>query len=244
MTLLEARSLGKMFGGLCAVADVSLDLPRGQIRAIIGPNGAGKSTLVGLISGRVRPSAGRIVLEGRDITALPAWQRVRLGVAYTFQITSVFGNLSCHDNVALAAQRSTMSGIAGRLRAHDGALRDRAAAALARVGLDDAADRRAATLPYGHQRLLEVAMGLALAPKLLIMDEPTQGLAEDEIDRYCRLVREIAGATTILLIEHNMAVVMALADVITVLDQGRVIAEGTPETIRADPAVRQAYLGT
>ncbi|MEX2649638.1 MAG: ABC transporter ATP-binding protein [Alphaproteobacteria bacterium] len=244
MTLLEARSLTKMFGGLRAVADVSFDLSRGQIRAIIGPNGAGKSTLVGLISGRVPPSAGRIVLEGRDVTELPAWRRVRLGIAYTFQITSVFGNLNCHDNVALAAQRSTMSGIGGRLRPNAEALRALAAAALARVGLDDAMDRRAATLPYGHQRLLEVAMGLALAPKLLIMDEPTQGLSEDEIDRYCRLVREIAGATTILLIEHNMAVVMALADVITVLDQGRVLAEGTPEAIRADPAVREAYLGT
>ncbi|MGH6720244.1 MAG: ABC transporter ATP-binding protein [Alphaproteobacteria bacterium] len=243
MTLLATEQLGKTFGGVTAVDGVTFALPKSEVRAIIGPNGAGKSTLVGLISGRLAPSAGRIRFDGHDITRLPAWRRVRLGIAYTFQITSVFHHLTCHDNVALAVQRATMTGL-GRLRTDAPGLRRRCAAVLDRVGLAPALDRPAATLAYGHQRLLEVAMGLALAPKLLIMDEPTQGLADEEIDRACALVRELARDTTVLLVEHNMAVVMALADTITVLDRGRILAEGPPAAIRADPAVRGAYLGT
>jgi branched-chain amino acid transport system ATP-binding protein len=234
VTLLEAQGLGKMFGGLAAVDGVTLEVAKGHVHAIIGPNGAGKSTLVGLISGRLAPSSGTVLFEGRDITALPAWRRVRLGIAYTFQITSVFGDLTCADNVALAAQRDH-----GDARA----LRDRVEATLGRVGLGDAIDRRAAMLAYGHQRLLEVAMGLALSPKLLIMDEPTQGLSDAEIERFCALVRSIAAEATVVLIEHNMGVVMALADRITVLDRGGVLAEGPPATIVADPAVQRAYLG-
>jgi branched-chain amino acid transport system ATP-binding protein len=241
VTLLATEALGKNFGGVVAVDGVSISVPKSQVRAIIGPNGAGKSTLVGLISGRLAPSAGRIRFDDRDITRLPAWRRVRLGIAYTFQITSVFHRLTCHDNVALAVQRA--AGL-GRIRTNAPALRRRCAAVLDRVGLGAALDRPAATLAYGHQRLLEVAMGLALAPKLLIMDEPTQGLADDEIQRTCDLVRELARDTTVLLVEHNMAVVMALADTITVMDRGRILAEGPPAAIRADAAVRAAYLGT
>ncbi|MBM3583127.1 MAG: ABC transporter ATP-binding protein [Alphaproteobacteria bacterium] len=232
MTLLATRGLGKSFGGLEAVRGVSLDVAEGEVRAIIGPNGAGKSTLVGMVAGRTRPSAGTIAFAGRDVTALPAWRRVRLGIAYTFQITSVFSGLTCRDNVALAAQH-------GDRRDRD----ERIAVALRRVGLADAVARTASALSYGHRRLLEVAMGLALAPRLLIMDEPTQGLAEGEIDGLCRLVRALRTETTVLLIEHNMAVVMALADRITVLDRGAVLAEGPPAAVRADAAVRAAYLG-
>ena len=229
--LLEARGLTRRFGGLTAVDAVDLDLSPGEVHALIGPNGAGKTTLVSLISGRLLPDEGTIRFENTDITRLPAHARVRLGIAYTFQITAIFPRLSVFDNVALAAQRSAP---------------DRAAAthaALARVGLDAHAGRLAGTLAYGHQRLLEVAMGLALAPKLLILDEPTQGLARSEIAAFKSLVRSIAATATVLLIEHDMDVVMDLATRITVLDAGRRLATGTPTQVRADPAVQTAYLG-
>ena len=232
MTLLEARGLSRAFGGLRAVEDVDFELDAGEVHALIGPNGAGKTTFVSLIAGRLLPDSGTIRFDGRDITRLPAHVRVRLGIAYTFQITAIYPRLSVFDNVALAVQRDPA--------AH---LRDATLAALARVGLDGRAERTAGTLAYGHQRLLEVAMGLALSPKLLILDEPTQGLAEGEIDGFKALVREIAATATVLLIEHNMDVVMDLADRITVLNFGATLATGTPAAIRADPAVQAAYLG-
>jgi branched-chain amino acid transport system ATP-binding protein len=239
LSLLSARGLSRDFGGLRAVDSVDLELEAGEIRAIIGPNGAGKTTLVSLLCGRLRPTAGTIAFEGRDITRLPAHARVALGIAYTFQITSVFPRLSLFDNVALAVQRSqSLDGRQGRQ-----ALRAATLAALDRVGLGDMAKTVAGSLSYGHQRLLEVAMGLALAPKLLILDEPTQGLAEGEIESFVALIREVANEATVLLIEHNMDVVMALASTITVLDMGKVLAEGTPAEIRADAAVQRAYLG-
>ena len=237
VTLLATEGLGRSFGGLRAVEDVSFALPAGEIRAIIGPNGAGKSTFVNLVCGRVRADSGRILFAGEDITRMPAHRRVQLGIAYTFQITSVYGNLPAFDNVALAAQSRSRGG-------GEGDIRRQVAAALARVGLAERADTRAADLAYGHQRLLEVAMGLALRPRLLILDEPTQGLSDAEIDNFCALIRDVAADATVLLIEHNMAVVMALADSITVMSQGRILAEGAPAAIRADPAVQQAYLGT
>jgi branched-chain amino acid transport system ATP-binding protein len=239
LSLLSARGLSRDFGGLRAVDSVDLELEAGEIRAIIGPNGAGKTTLVSLLCGRLRPTAGTIAFEGRDITRLPAHARVALGIAYTFQITSVFPRLSLFDNVALAVQRrQSLDGRQGRQ-----ALRAATLAALDRVGLGDMAKTVAGSLSYGHQRLLEVAMGLALAPKLLILDEPTQGLAEGEIESFVALSREVANEATVLLIEHNMDVVMALASTITVLDMGKVLAEGTPAEIRADAAVQRAYLG-
>ena len=231
--LLQLRGLGRDFDGLRAVDAVDLDLAAGEIRALIGPNGAGKTTLVGLIAGRLAPSRGRVVFEGRDITHLPAHKRMRLGMAYTFQITSVFAGLSVAENVALAARR----------QASGAALERAVAEALGRVGLADRAEVVAGDLAYGHQRLLEIAMGIAQRPRLLILDEPTQGLAEGEIAGFERLVRDLAGEVTILLIEHNMAVVMALADRITVMDMGRVLAEGSPAEIHADPAVQASYLG-
>jgi branched-chain amino acid transport system ATP-binding protein len=242
VTLLETRGLGRRFGGLAAVDDVDFALPAGQIRAIIGPNGAGKTTFVSLVCGRIAPTSGRIVFAGEDITALPAHLRVARGIAYTFQITSVFGNLTVFDNVALAVQNAMQrAGGWGPLDPID--LEARTLEAFRRVGLADRRSAKAAELAYGHQRLLEVAMGLALAPKLLILDEPTQGLSDSEIAGFCDLVRAIAREATVLLIEHNMDVVMQLAEMITVMDRGRILAEGAPAEIRADAAVQRAYLG-
>jgi branched-chain amino acid transport system ATP-binding protein len=243
LTLLSAVGLSRHFGGLRAVDNVSFDLAPGEVRAIIGPNGAGKSTFVGLICGRIPPTAGRIVFEGRDITDLPAHRRVGLGIAYTFQITSIFGNLTVLDNVALAVQSSLGRSGGSILRLDAREMQRRVGAALDRVGLAERRDAKASTLAYGHQRLLEVAMGLALAPKLLILDEPTQGLSDAEIAGFCELTRAIAREATVLLIEHNMDVVMELAQRITVMNNGAILSEGTPDEIRADAAVQRAYLG-
>jgi branched-chain amino acid transport system ATP-binding protein len=238
LSLLETRGLGRHFGGLSAVEGVDFRIEPGEIRAIIGPNGAGKTTLVNMICGRVAPSAGRILFENDDITRWPAWRRVASGIAYSFQITSVFANLSCFDNVALAVQRQRRRGGA------NGSLSDQVFRALARVGLAGREARLASSLSYGHQRLLEVAIGLALEPKLLILDEPTQGLSEGEIVAFCALLREIALGATILLIEHNMPVVMETAHRVTVMSEGRILAEGAPSEIEANPEVQRAYLGT
>lgn len=232
VTLLSARGLTRHFGGIKAVDGVDFDLPAGEVHALIGPNGAGKTTFVSLLSGRIPVQSGQILFEGRDITRLPAHVRVARGIAYTFQITSIYARLTVFDNVALAVQRDPQAD-----------LRSATLAALARVGLAERAEQLAGNLSYGHQRLLEIAMGLALGPRLLILDEPTQGLAEAEIDSFKVLVRGLVPQTTVLLIEHNMDVVMDLADRITVLDAGRRLAGGTPAEIRADAAVQAAYLG-
>lgn len=232
--ILETRGLTKLYGGLAANTDVDFQLPQGRITALIGPNGAGKSTFVGMVTGRIPATRGTVVFEGRDISGLPAHERIALGMAYTFQITSIFPGLDVAENVALAARRTTDAAhLAAKVRE-----------TLARVGLKDRAEAVAGDLSYGHQRLLEIAMGLAQDPKLFILDEPTQGLAESEIAGFVDLVRGLAGAATVLLIEHNMDVVMRLADHIVVLDQGMVLASGTPGEIQADRAVQAAYLGT
>ncbi len=241
--LLETEALARRFGGLAAVDDVSIGVKAGQIHAIIGPNGAGKTTLVGMICGRIRPSGGRIRFEGRDITRLPPWRRVMAGIVYTFQVTSIYGNLSVRENVALAARRPLMRSPAAWLHLDPAALDARVEGALGILDPSAQGARRAGELPYGHQRLLEVAMGLALEPRLLILDEPAQGLAEHEIDTLCQRVREISARTTVILIEHDMDVVLRLSSRITVLDQGRVIADGDPASVEANPAVQDAYLG-
>ena len=230
--LLETRNLSRDFGGLKAVSHVDFELGQGEIRALIGPNGAGKTTFVNLLCGRIEPSEGQVVFDGADISKLPAHKRIALGMAYTFQITSVFARLSVRENVALAVRR------------RDGNVDRDVPEALERVGLLERIDESAGDLSYGHQRLLEIAMGLAQKPRLLILDEPTQGLAEGEIEAFCQLVRSLAPKTTVLLIEHNMNVVMDLAERITVLNFGSVLAEGTPDDIRANPDVQAAYLGT
>lgn len=234
--LLTTRRLSKSFGGLRAVHLVDFTLPEGQIRALIGPNGAGKTTFVGLLCGRLSADDGEIRFLGEDVTRLPAHQRIRRGMAYTFQITSIFARLTLLENVALALRR--------RLHGKSAQVRAEAMRALEQVGLAGRAAQIAGDLSYGHQRLLEIAMGLAQEPRLLILDEPTQGLADSEIEDFKALIGAIAGRTTILLIEHNMDVVMQTAQFITVMDGGQILAEGTPQAVKANAAVQAAYLGT
>ena len=235
--ILSTSGLKRHFGGLKAVDGIDFALNAGEIRAIIGPNGAGKTTFVSLLSGRTAVTEGRIMFEGQEITRIPAFKRVRLGIAYTFQITNIYPNLSVMENVRIAAL--------GRAQRGDKLSTDvEARAILAAVGLADRAAHRAGEMAYGHQRLLEVAMGLALKPSILILDEPTQGLSDSEIDGFCALVKDIARTSTVLLIEHNMDVVMRLADRITVLNRGLKLAEGTPAQIRENAEVQAAYLGT
>jgi branched-chain amino acid transport system ATP-binding protein len=236
VNLLSTTGLSRNFGGLKAVHNVSFDLPEGQIRALIGPNGAGKTTFVSLLCGRIATDAGRVTFLGEDVTALPAHERIARGMAYTFQITSIFARLTLHENVALAVQR--------RLGNDRAAIAREVEAALTSVGIAERAHQVAGDLSYGHQRLLEIAMGLGQKPRLLILDEPTQGLADSEIEDFVALARSISRETTILLIEHNMNVVMDVADYITVLNFGEILAEGKPADIHANADVQAAYLGT
>jgi branched-chain amino acid transport system ATP-binding protein len=235
VSLLSTKSVSRHFGGLIAVQDVDFDLPKGEIRALIGPNGAGKTTFVSMLCGRIPVSSGSITFNGQDVTQLPAHKRIQKGMAYTFQITSIFADLSVYENVALAVQP--------RLSNEINTLAQEVNIALARVGLQDHSERTAGDLAYGHQRLLEIAMGLGQAPQLLILDEPTQGLSDAEVDDFIALIKEVSATTTILLIEHNISVVMALADRITVMNFGQIIAEGSPQDIRQNEAVQTAYLG-
>jgi branched-chain amino acid transport system ATP-binding protein len=230
--ILQAKAISRSFGGLRAVDGVDFSLLQGEIHALIGPNGAGKTTFVSLLSGRIAPDSGSIWLGEEDITRLPAHARARKGIAYTFQITSIYPRLTVYDNIALAAQARGARNLDAEVRA-----------ILARVQMGHLADQEAATLSYGHQRLLEVGMGLALQPRVLILDEPTQGLASGEIAGFIALVRSLVPQTTVLLIEHNMDLVMQLAERITVLNHGQILAQGTPSEIRANRAVQAAYLG-
>lgn len=241
--LLETQALSRTFDGIQAVCAVDFRLEKGEIRAIIGPNGAGKTTLVSMISGRIRPTSGRVLFNGRDITRFRAWDRVALGIVYTFQVTSIFKKLTVYENAALAVQRRLMRGALDRIALRPVAVARHVDAALAEVGLSHASEQHAGSLPYGHQRLLEVAMALALRPELLILDEPTQGLAPEEVTGLCRLIKRLSETVTVLLIEHNMAVVLELSQRITVMDKGAVIADGTPGEIEAHPEVQKAYLG-
>lgn len=232
---ISAEGLSRHFGGLVAVDQVDFAVPKGEIRALIGPNGAGKSTFVGMLCGRIPVSSGRIIFDGNDVTTLPAHKRIRQGISYTFQITSIYGRLSLKDNVRLATS--------WRWGSDEQAIQKAVVESLERVGLVDRMDQMAGDLSYGHQRLLEIAMGISQHPQLLILDEPTQGLADSEIASFVKLIRELGGNMTILLIEHNMNVVMDTADQITVLNLGKVLATGTPADIRANREVQIAYLG-
>lgn len=234
--ILSTHGLTKTYAGVAANTDVDFDLPQGQTRAIIGPNGAGKSTFVGMVCGRIPATRGTVTFDGADITTMAAHERIRAGMAYTFQITSVFPGLPVGENVALAARR--------RLGANKRAVQRKTDEVLTRLAITDRADQLAGDLSYGHQRILEIGMGLAQDPRLFILDEPTQGLAEAEVEDFNQLIKSMDAETTILLIEHNMNVVMAVAEYITVLDQGMVLANGTPAEIRANKAVQEAYLGT
>ncbi len=241
--LLETRALSKTFGGLEAVRSADFRIDRGEIRALIGPNGAGKTTLVSMICGRLAPTSGRILFKNRDITRTRPDERVAFGIVYTFQVSSVFRHLTAFENVALAAQRRLMHGEWDHLALDRRRLVDEVERALEHTGLGGIGDRQAGSLPHGHQKLLELSMALALFPQVLVLDEPTQGLSAAEIAAFARLVRGIADATTVLLIEHNMRVVLDLSQRITVMDAGRIIAEGTPAEISANREVQRVYLG-
>ncbi len=244
--ILEVRRLGRTFGALQAVADVSLTLPPGELRAIIGPNGAGKTTLFHLISGLLQPTAGQVLFRGDDVTALAAPARCRRGISRTFQITSIFPELSVLENVRIAVQLKGGGSfhLVGGRRLLEASARQ-ARESLEFLGLAGRAAEPAATLPHGDQRLLEIAMAVAQGPELLLLDEPTQGLSPEDTAATVAVVRQIARdrRLTILLVEHDMDVVFDLADRISVLHFGQLIAEGTPDQIRASADVQKAYLG-
>ncbi|MFQ5691427.1 MAG: ABC transporter ATP-binding protein [Nitrospinota bacterium] len=242
--LLAARELTKAFGTLRATDGLSLDVFAGEIHAVIGPNGAGKTTAIAQLSGELRPDAGAIRFADRDVTGLPVHARARLGLARSFQITSLFLGFTAEDNVGMAIQAHSGHSFRFWKRARtDPALREPAREVLRRVGLIGRADVVAAELAHGEQRQLELAMALATRPALLLLDEPMAGMGTEDSARMVELLRGLKGRLAILLVEHDMQAVFALADRITVLVYGKSIATGAPEEIRADPAVRQAYLG-
>jgi len=242
--LLQIDGLTKRFDGVVASDNVMLAVPQGELHAIIGPNGAGKTTLIGQLMGEIAPDSGSIRFGGADITKLPTHQRSLLGLARSFQITSLFLDFTALDNVALAVQaHSGHSFRFWRDGRKESELRQPARAALARVGLTERADVVVASMSHGEHRQVELAMALATKPRMLLLDEPMAGMGPDESQRMVKMLREVKQEVTILLIEHDMEAVFALADRITVLVYGRVIASGTPEEIHANEEVRQAYLG-
>jgi branched-chain amino acid transport system ATP-binding protein len=242
--LLEVGHLAKRFGGIVATDDVSFAIPQGELHALIGPNGAGKTTLIAQLSGSLFADSGRIEFAGADITRLPMPKRSHIGLARSFQITSLFLNMSVLDNVALAVQAHAGHSFSFWRNARaEAALRDPAREALARVGLIDRADRLTASLSHGEHRLLELAMALAGKPRLLLLDEPMAGLGPEESARMVGMLRALKRDYTILLVEHDMEAVFALADRISVLVYGRIIATGSPDEIRGNEQVREAYLG-
>jgi branched-chain amino acid transport system ATP-binding protein len=242
--ILGVTDLSVRFGGLWAVKDVTLSVPRGQRRAIIGPNGAGKTTLTHLVSGVLRPTAGQIRLFGTDVTRRPQFSRARMGMARTFQITNTFPDLTVLENAFVATQALSRGKWGLRRAHHYRASVERAEAIVERLGLRDRADVIESELSYGEQRQLEIALALATHPRLLLLDEPLAGLSVAERTAVRDLVAGIARDVTIMLIEHNMEMVMEFADVVTVLDHGQIIAEGTPDEVRQDPEVRRIYLGS
>jgi branched-chain amino acid transport system ATP-binding protein len=242
--LLRVENLVRRFGGIVATDNLSLDVATGELHAIIGPNGAGKTTLISQLIGQLRPSAGTIRFAGQDITHLPAWRRSQRGLARSFQITSLLPDFTAADNVALAAQARDGHSFHfwGNAR-REKHLRDAARSALARVGLERRADVVVSKLSHGEQRELELAVALATKPQLLLLDEPMAGLGATESARMVKLLAELRREVTIVLVEHDMEAVFALADRITVLVYGRVIASGVPAAIRGNEEVKRAYLG-
>jgi branched-chain amino acid transport system ATP-binding protein len=243
-TALETRGLTKAFGGFRAVRGLDLKIRRHAIHALIGPNGAGKTTVFNLLTKVHVPTEGQILYEGADITRETSAAIARRGLVRSFQISAIFPNLSVRDNVRVALQRRLGTQFqfwrSGRtLRVLD----EEAMRLLAEVGLAEAAEARAADLSYGRKRTLEIATTLALDPPFLLLDEPTQGMAIEDVDRIKRLIRRIAKGRTILMVEHNMSVVADLCDTITVLQRGEILAEGPYAAVSTDPAVRAAYLG-
>jgi branched-chain amino acid transport system ATP-binding protein len=245
-TILEARELSGYFGGLKAVDGVSLQVSEGSLHSIIGPNGAGKTTLFNLISGTLKPTRGHVYLRGRDITGVRLHRMAHLGIGRSFQITNVFPSLTVIENVRLAAQalgKDNLKVWAPAARFHK--YEEKARIALRQVGLEDKPLLPASALPHGDKRKLELAILLAADPQILLLDEPTAGMASDQVPMLMEIIGGIRQSTgkTIMLVEHNMGIVMNVSDRITVMHQGRVLAEGAPAEIRANPEVQSAYLG-
>jgi branched-chain amino acid transport system ATP-binding protein len=242
--MLEVRGVSKSFGGFLAVAEVSMAVSEGEIAAVIGPNGAGKSTLFNLITGHLRPTAGRVVVDGRDITGVPPHRICRLGMGRSFQRTNIFPRLTVFENVqaAVLAHRGLGRNFWSR---SDRMCREESASLLASIGLSEHAQAVAATLAYGNQKQLELGIALASDPKVLLLDEPTAGMSAGETHETMALLARIARdrGLTLLFTEHDMTVVFSIAQKITVMHQGRVIADGSPHAVRADPDVRRVYLG-
>ena len=240
--VLRTDGLTVRFGGLTALSNVSVSVPRGQIRAVIGPNGAGKSTFFNCLTGVIRPTGGRILFDDEDITGLPPYVISRKGLARSYQITNILPGASVLENVRIAAQsRRHNWSMLRHHRAYTDVL-ERAHSVLASVDLDDKPDELAANLSHGEQRTLEIAIALATDPKVLCLDEPTAGMSVAETRDTVELIRQIGANLTILIVEHDMEVVMGLAAAITVLHYGEVLAEGTPAEIQANARVQEVYL--
>ncbi len=245
--ILETRHLRREFGALVAVDDVSLQVRAGSLHSIIGPNGAGKTTLFNLLSGNIPPTGGRIFFKGQEITRLPVHRRAHLGMGRSFQITNLFPNLTVLENVRLAAQAVGQDNFRlFRSHRHFRRYEERAWAVLEQVGLTARAAMPARTLPHGDQRKLELAMILAPDPELLLLDEPTAGMASEQVPELMALIQAIqeTGRKTVMLVEHNMNVVMRVSDTVTVMHRGAILAEGPPQAIAANETVQQAYLGS
>lgn len=244
MTALQTRNLVKRFGGFAATNDVSISIAKGARHALIGPNGAGKTTLINLFTGVFAPTSGQILLDGADITALPAHGRVRRGLSRTFQINQLFGDFTPLDSMMLAiGERKGHGRMVWRPLSADREVADEAAATLERFRLADVMAHSTARLPYGKQRLLEIALAIAARPKVLLLDEPAAGVPEEERHEVLAIVRELPADVTVVLIEHDMDLVFSFADRISVLAAGALFAEGTVEEISRDPRVKAIYLG-
>lgn len=244
--ILETCDLRKAFGALLAVDGVSIQVQTGAIHSIIGPNGAGKTTFFNLLSGNIQPTSGQVLYKGRDITKLPLHRTAHIGMGRSFQITNLFPNLTAFENVRLACQAMGRNNFAfWRPARHFTRYTDRAAAILEQVGLSARAGQLAGTLPHGDQRKLELGIILGADAEVLLLDEPTAGMAAEQVPELMALIQQIQqqGSKTVVLVEHNMNVVMSISDQITVMHQGQVLAEGTPAEIAANEVVQSAYLG-
>ncbi len=244
--ILETRKLRKEFGALVAVSDVSIRVRAKSLHSIIGPNGAGKTTFFNLLSGNIEPTSGQVIFKGRDITRIPLYRTAHLGIGRSFQITNIFPNLTVYENIRLACQALGKDNFNFlRHYSHFKRYEERAREVISLVGLHARAASVARTLPHGDQRKLELGMILAPDPEVLLFDEPTAGMAAEQVPQLIELIEQIqeAGEKTVMLVEHNMNVVMSVSDTITVMHQGQVLAEGTPAEISANEVVQSAYLG-